>query len=133
MKYFSMFSGIGGFELGITKAYETTRNTNVQEIRRGQTSSQGKLQENGEGLHAFPSERTVSVNDRDNELPNRGADERQPHCVGYSEIDKYAIQVYERHFNHRNYGDATTINPHDLPDFDLLCGGVPCQSFLSCR
>lgn len=120
-------------------------------------------------------------------------------CVGYSEIDKYAIKVYERQFNgntgdkctdatcgqtepnknmlqvrqretisalsrdnsrignvsenggsvlptdigrirticnecgrqkgHTNYGDATTINPTELPDFDLLVGGFPCQAF----
>jgi DNA (cytosine-5)-methyltransferase 1 len=51
-------------------------------------------------------------------------------CVGFSEIDKYAIQVYQRHFpNHRNYGNATTINTADLPDFDLLVGGFPCQAF----
>jgi len=111
MKYFSMFSGIGGFELGI-----------------------GDLGE----------------------------------CVGYSEIDKYAIKVYERNFNesegnqqtesglgdserrvskhdkgttngqqeldsnrkgHTNYGDATLINERELPDFDLLVGGFPCQAF----
>ena len=51
-------------------------------------------------------------------------------CIGYSEIDKYAIKVYERQFNgHTNYGDATTINAKELPDFDLLVGGFPCQAF----
>lgn len=50
-------------------------------------------------------------------------------CVGYSEIDKYAIQIYEKHFNHRNYGDATKLNPKELPNFDLLVGGFPCQAF----
>jgi len=51
-------------------------------------------------------------------------------CVGYSEIDKYAIQCYEQnHKNVKNYGDCKIINPNDLPDFDLLTGGFPCQSF----
>lgn len=51
-------------------------------------------------------------------------------CVGYSEIDKHAIKTYEHHFpTHKNYGDATKINPDELPDFDLLCGGVPCQAW----
>ncbi len=50
-------------------------------------------------------------------------------CVGYSEIDKYAIQCYEQNHKGGNYGDATKINPNDLPDFDLLTGGFPCQSF----
>ena len=50
--------------------------------------------------------------------------------VGACEIDDYARQIYARHFPgvtiHR---DATKINPHDLPDFDLLVGGFPCQAF----
>jgi DNA (cytosine-5)-methyltransferase 1 len=76
MKYFSMFSGIGGFELGLQNSdYEFE-------------------------------------------------------CVGYSEVDKYAISIYERHFpNHKNFGDATKIRTEDLPDFDLLVGGFPCQAF----
>lgn len=72
MKYFSTFSGIGGFELGIGEKAK---------------------------------------------------------CIGYSEIDKYAIQIYQKHFNHKNYGNITTINADSLPDFDFLCGGFPCQAF----
>jgi len=73
MKYFSAFSGIGGFELLMPKDWE---------------------------------------------------------CVGYSEINKYAIQVYERRFpNHKNYGDITKIRTEDLPNFDLFLAGFPCQSF----
>lgn len=51
-------------------------------------------------------------------------------CVGFSEIDKYAIQIYQKHFpTHKNWGNATQINTDKLPDFDFLCGGVPCQSW----
>lgn len=54
-----------------------------------------------------------------------------PHIVvGYSEIDKYANQLYE--LNHPgviNFGDISTIQPKDLPDFDLFTGGFPCQPF----
>lgn len=50
--------------------------------------------------------------------------------VGYSEIDKYAISVYERHFKGvQNYGDITKIEASALPDFDCLVGGFPCQTF----
>ena len=79
IRYFSMFSGIGGFELGIEKAADELR--------------------------------------------------LSTECVGYSEIDKHAIRTYEEHFNHDNYGDATTINADALPSFDLLAGGFPCQPF----
>uniref|UniRef100_A0A6M3KA20 Putative methyltransferase n=1 Tax=viral metagenome TaxID=1070528 RepID=A0A6M3KA20_9ZZZZ len=76
MKYFSMFSGIGGFGYGIeqiTKEWE---------------------------------------------------------CIGYSEIDKYASSIYRLHYpDHKAYGDANEINPRQLPDFDLLVGGFPCQAF----
>lgn len=71
-----MFSGIGGFELGISRA----------------------------------------TKDRWN-------------CVGYSEVDKYADLIYKKHFNHKNYGDATNIDEKKLPEFSLLIGGFPCQAF----
>jgi len=73
MKYFSAFSGIGGFELGIGNRAE---------------------------------------------------------CIGYSEIDKYAIEIYSHHFpNHKNYGDIKKIEAYRLPDFDIFVGGFPCPSF----
>ncbi len=51
-------------------------------------------------------------------------------CVGYSEINKYSLEVYKTHFpNHTNYGDITKINPEKLPEFDVLIGGFPCQSY----
>lgn len=51
-------------------------------------------------------------------------------CVGYSEIDKTAIKCYDiNHKGIKNYGDATKINPDELPDFDLLTAGFPCQAF----
>lgn len=75
-----MFSGIGGFEYGIKKAF-------------------------GNGSE----------------------------CVGYSEIDKYAESIYRRHFPaHKNFGDAAEVNTAELPDFDLLVGGFPCQAFSVC-
>jgi DNA (cytosine-5)-methyltransferase 1 len=50
--------------------------------------------------------------------------------AGYSEIDKYSIQCYEQnHGKVKNYGDCTKINVGELPDFDLLTGGFPCQAF----
>lgn len=51
-------------------------------------------------------------------------------CVGFSEIDRYACAIYARHFpSHHPYGDITRINADQLPDFDLLVGGFPCQAF----
>jgi len=51
-------------------------------------------------------------------------------CVGFSEIDKYAIQCFKQnHGEIKNFGDCTKINPAEIPDFDLLTGGFPCQAF----
>lgn len=50
--------------------------------------------------------------------------------IGFSEIDKYASMVLKYHFpNTKNYGDCTTINYDEVPNFDLLTGGSPCQDF----
>jgi len=76
IKYLSLFSGIGGFELGIENS------------------------------------------------------ELDAECIGFSEIDKNAKSIYRRKFpNHRDLGDATKIRPEELPDFDLLVAGFPCQPF----
>ena len=53
-------------------------------------------------------------------------------CVGYCEIDKYAKQAYEAMYDTGGelyFDDARKIIPEQLPDFDLLVGGFPCQSF----
>lgn len=53
-------------------------------------------------------------------------------CIGYCEIDKYAKQAYEAMYDTGGelyFDDARKIVPEQLPDFDLLVGGFPCQSF----
>ena len=115
MKYFSMFSGIGGFELGIQQAYEKLSNRDRHGGLTEDSNSDRRKLSQGHGNEEEPS-------DWQNES-------RENSCIGYSEIDKYAIEIYEKHFNHKNYGDATKLITADLPDFDFLVGGFPCQSF----
>lgn len=50
-------------------------------------------------------------------------------CVGSSEIDKYACDTYERNFHEKPLGDITKIMPDELPDFDIITAGFPCQPF----
>lgn len=73
MRYFSMFSGIGGFELGIG---------------------------------------------------DKGT------CIGYSEIDDSCLFSYRKNFQKGKwYGNCETIHWNNVENFNLLCGGFPCQSF----
>ena len=75
-RVFSMFSGVGGFELGLLKS---------------------------------------------------GADVE---LVGFCEDNKYASQILEKRFKGvTNYGDATKLISEEIPNFDLLVGGFPCQAF----
>ena len=101
-----MFSGIGGFELGIQRAFHRGLHQR-QDRKEDYVPSQGR------------GERTEAA-----------VGEYDSVCVGYSEIDRNAISIYRRYFGgYRNYGDATAIDAGDLPDFNLLCGGFPCQAF----
>ncbi|MEM4056769.1 MAG: DNA (cytosine-5-)-methyltransferase [Thermoplasmatales archaeon] len=71
MKYFSAFTGAGGFELGLPSDWQ---------------------------------------------------------CVGMSEVDKNANKILAYRFpGVKNYGDIEKINYEELPDFDVLVGGSPCQ------
>lgn len=76
LRFFDMFSGIGGFRLGLEKA-------------------------------GFKG-------------------------VAYCEKDKYASMLYREFYDTQEetyFNDATTISTAELPNFDILCAGFPCQPF----
>lgn len=53
-------------------------------------------------------------------------------CVGHCEIDRCADRSYRALFDTEGEWyceDIRTVKPEELPEFDLLCGGFPCQSF----
>lgn len=48
--------------------------------------------------------------------------------LGHSEIDKYANQIYEKHYpKSEALGNVKTINPDRLPRLNFITFGFPCQ------
>ena len=99
-----IFGGVGGFRLGIERAINDRRNS-----------------------------KKLCKDERNKPSTNRGYGERRrayTSCVFYSEIDKFAVQTYNKNFkeNHKPT-DITKIRAENIPDFDILCGGFPCQAF----
>tara|TARA_Y100000590_G_C15684700_1_gene1001134 strand:+ start:958 stop:1965 length:1008 start_codon:yes stop_codon:yes gene_type:complete len=46
-----------------------------------------------------------------------------------NEIDKYACVTYKENFGDDPIGDITKIDSQNIPDFDVLLAGFPCQAF----
>ena len=53
-------------------------------------------------------------------------------CVGHCEMDEKADESYRALFDCEGEwycSDAREADPNTMPEFDLLCGGFPCQAF----
>lgn len=51
-------------------------------------------------------------------------------CVMTSEIKPYAVETLSKNFNHDYFvGDIFKVQNEQIPDFDFLLGGFPCQAF----
>lgn len=100
MKFIDLFAGIGGFRYGMDVAVATWNQQRLLEESKNNASVDiGKM-----GTQQFD-------------------------CVYSNEWDKYANSVYRRHYEKCDDHDIREVDARRLPQFDLLAGGFPCQSF----
>ena len=54
-------------------------------------------------------------------------------CVGHCEIDRFANMSYMAMHKPKEsevfFNDIRTVDPWDMPECEVYCGGFPCQSF----
>ena len=99
MKFIDLFAGIGGFRYGLENCNQKRRAKRVR----------GKLQ--------------------DMSTADKSGKDRLFRCVYSNEWDKYAAQIYKKHYGEINTKDIRTVKADEIPDHDLLCAGFPCQAF----
>lgn len=63
---------------------------------------------------------------------NNNSSEKRWELVNFCEFDKYAVKSYCAIHNvdeSLNLGDITKIDEHNISQFNMICGGSPCQDF----
>jgi DNA (cytosine-5)-methyltransferase 1 len=106
LRHFDLFSGYGGFTLALERIYGDYP-VNKKGTRNGKNLFIGR---NKPGFkHGAGRSASTQI-------------------IGFSEIDEYASAILKYRWpNVKNYGNITRIKTKNLPDFDLLTGGSPCQ------
>ena len=160
IRFIDLFSGIGGFRLGLERANEERRlyrrqdmhgrRADIDECVRIRHISQepprggeiglercndiGSRQSGTQGRRWNEDKETIPDKHSSQFTSKGGSHSRKLcgfRCVWSCDNNKYANQIYAKHFGEANHhsGDIRGVNAEDIPDFDLLCAGFPCQSF----
>jgi len=106
MKFIELFAGIGGFRYGLERA------NRIQGDR-------GSRPAHGGGEEDLHKEEQVSATQEAQCFS----------CVWANEWDKYAAQIYRKHYGEIDTRDIRTVEPSEIPAHDLITAGFPCQSF----
>ena len=105
IRFIDLFAGIAGFRYGLER-------TNDALELGGFRQEEEKLETNSPDSFVKSDKRQLAYR-----------------CVWSNEWDKYASSIYRKHYGECDTRDITTVPSSEIPDFDLLCAGFPCQSF----
>ncbi len=104
MRFIELFAGIGGFRYGLE-------------------ACNGKQQKDTEARGCGDS---VSNQRKQSDQSEKWGNYT---CVWANEWDKYASQIYRKHYGEICEQDIRTVDPATIPEHDLITAGFPCQSF----
>lgn len=107
IRFIDLFGGIGGFHLGLEKANKKNNARTHKSKHEKEDTRRG-------------CELDVGWN-----VTKAGFN-----CIWYCDKDKYAVETYNKNFKTQYRSiDIRQVKASNIPDFDMLCAGFPCQSF----
>lgn len=145
IRFVSLFTGIGGIELGLERAGLESYWQQQENAEAGKStdSFSDKITEpeqpaqRGDDIDIVSQPQVGGFKERWYWSPSfsryffHNRLKSAFRCVWANEIDRFACQVYRKHFGEGELfeGDIRTVEPSTIPEHELLTGGFPCQSF----
>ena len=113
MKCVSLFAGIGGFDLALTRLGHEIVWANEWDKYAAQTYEKNFNTENDQSARGFRQEENISK-------------QRNSSISSKSDLGQHSESYVHPRVDTRN---ITTVPTTDIPNHDLLVGGFPCQAF----